>query len=400
MKDKANLILGLTVAVMLFAMLFGWRGYERTWAMWGLPVGMQRFLDLRVIMEGADAYQQGLDPMDTNPTDINQRPVNYPRVWHLLYRLGLDRTDTTWVGLVLWGASLAGLVLVIPPQSLPRTLCLLAAFFSPAIMLGYERGNTDLLVFALLAVAIVQRRAHWAMLVVLAAFVLKLYPLAGLAVLLSHPREQAWRCGLVALGFAGLYLLYNFNDLRLISANTPRDVWLSYGINVLWMKVAATGPEAGRLLRWLSWAVVVLLAVAAGRRAVRASGAGEPATAAFRVGAACYVGTFLLGNNFDYRFICVLPVLPQLLSWASTGLPEFQLMARLAIAGLFISLWSIAIERAAASLSLPGWVPFLLGQAARWGLLGSLTMLFAASLPDWARDWRRTQPLQAAGSAP
>ena len=40
---------------------------------------------------------------------------------------------------------------------------------------------------------------------------------------------------------------------------------------------------------------------------------------AFRMGALVYLGTFVVGNSFDYRLVCLLLVLPQLLRWPAGG---------------------------------------------------------------------------------
>ena len=36
---------------------------------------------------------------------------------------------------------------------------------------------------------------------------------------------------------------------------------------------------------------------------------------AFRMGALVYLGTFVAGNSFDYRLVCLLLVIPGLLRW-------------------------------------------------------------------------------------
>ena len=56
----------------------------------------------------------------------------------------------------------------------------------------------------------------------LAAFVLKLFPLLGVVVVLRRGRFAAVRSLLIALGFALLYLGLTYDDLALIRAGTTK----------------------------------------------------------------------------------------------------------------------------------------------------------------------------------
>ena len=62
----------------------------------------------------------------------------------------------------------------------------------------------------------------------------------------------------------------------------------------------------------------------------------DRALAAFRVGAATYVGTFLLGGNFNYRLAFLLFALPQLVRWSRPT--DRRPAALLALASLYVGL--------------------------------------------------------------
>lgn len=273
--------------------------------------------------------------------------------------------------------------MVTRPLTKGETGWLLAAVFSPAVLLGIERGNTDLLIFFLLAGAIVTvpRGVAWSL--ALLAFVLKLYPLVAIAGLLRWGRPAVTRAFLVAGGLALLYLAYTFDDLVMISAGTPRDTWLSYGLNVLWMKVTPAQPALGAGLRVLSGIVAlgaVLLAAVAGWRRKGPGGPGASRELdAFRVGVACYAGTFLLGNNFVYRLMFLLFTIPQLLSWAGRAADGHARPARIALVGIYGALWSLVLDRLLQDVPAGPWISFLLAAAAHWVVFVVLVYCFSSS---------------------
>jgi hypothetical protein len=120
------------------------------------------------------------------------------------------------------------------------------------------------------------------------------------------------------------------------------------------------------------------------------------------VGAACYVGTFVLENNFDYRLIFLIFVLPQLLAWAGDASSGRSGVARVALAGIYVALWSMLIDRAAQAWLGGPWIGFLISEAAEWTVFCTLLQLVLATAPEWlgqtAGRWFSVQ--MAAGEGP
>ncbi len=388
-----NLLVALVLGAAALGTLFLTRGYLNTWRMWNIPVAWPPFMDVRVITAGAEAHRRGLDPMVANPTDSSQRPLNYPRIWQGLYALGYGPADTVFTGVALMLLFGVGLGVFVPRIDTSGVALILAALFSPAVLLGLERGNTDLLMFFLLAVAIAAARRGpiLAMCLVLLAFVLKLFPLFGAAVILGQPRRTALRWLAVAAVIAALYVGLTFGDLEKISAATPRDTWLSYGFNVLWMKVAAGNAMLGSWTRGLTFGMLLGLAFAAGAwwHGGRAGEAKDgPHANAFRVGAACYVGTFLAGNNFVYRLVFLIFAIPQLWDWARGAPGARTWSARLGLAGMYVAMWSMVTDRLLQRWTWGPWTSFLVSSVAEWTVLATLVYLFLSSAPGWFRRRR------------
>lgn len=388
----------LTVAILLgfggLVVLSLIQGRAATWRLWQIAASDPVFMDARVITAGAVAHRAGLDPLVENPADSEQRPLNYPRIWQGLYALGVDEHDGFVIGLVAVGGFLAGLLLFVNRLPNPPGWWLLVGVFSPVVMLGIDRGNIDLPLFGLLAAAIVAARRAPAVATacIWLAFVLKLYPLAGIVALLERRRDAAFRLLGLTAAFVVLYLVYSYGDLGLISRATPRGTWLSYGRNVLWMELEFHHPLFSLPLRRISWLMLLAMGAWAGIGAVRRARSPSapllpeaPAVErdAFRVGAACFTGTFLLGNNFDYRLVFLLFAVPLLVRWSRANGAPLTRVARVGL-GMVTALWwwpyLELLQPASESLRL---LTMVCGELISWTAFATLLRLLAESLPDW-----------------
>lgn len=354
---------------------------------------MPHFADLRTITHGAESIAQGFDPMIANPGDPMAKPMNYPRIWQSLYALGLNAGHTTVFGVALALCLLTGVCLLLANASRAALVLVFAAVLSPAILLGVERGNIDQLMFLLLALSVfVVRRSHLlAGAAVFAAFLLKLFPIFGWTVLLGAGRRAFLRLTPLAVAAAVGYVLLTWPDLALIRAGTPHGTELSYGLNVLWMRVAESDPATGEMLRLASYAALgaILLFAAGGLlrpRSVSHTDEGAPALDAFRVGAAVYLGTFILGNNWDYRLMFLILAIPQLARWAITDKRRLAWTARGMLVALFLCLWHLVLRNTPVSLALGPMPAFLFDEALNWLLFAGLARLLAWSAPEWLRE--------------
>lgn len=383
------LALGLPAAV-LVALLLTWG--MATWKLWRVHAAWPPFFDAQVITAAAESWRQGHDPLLENPADSIGRPLNYPRLWHLAFRLGLVPANATWLGAIMLGAFTASLVGFVLRHRDVSPWWFAAALFSPAVLLGVERGNSDLLMFALMAAALaalrVQRRGLAAV-AIIGAGALKLFPFAAVIALVGEKRRPSLIWTAIVLGSAIVYLALTWSDLALIRAATPHPVEFAYGWSVLPDAMAGLGNGNLRMVQWLlrcGFVVAAVIALATWFRSSREANAvpdpGEDQSAliAFRMGAAAFVGTFLLGGNFRYRMVFLLLTLPQLVRWTRTV--NWRRQAWLALGAAYVGLWS---ERAGGQQPAGQWRALLIGQTGDWVLFLALIGLVTATLPSWLR---------------
>jgi hypothetical protein len=398
MNSRIQALLSVLLIAIFFAVVIGFNGFNGMLRMWHIPYLVPRFADLAALTHGAEAVRQGLDPLLQNPADPWGRPLNYPRVWQWLYLLGLNPSHTFGLGIAMIVAYLGAVVLILPGANLGTLASVMVAVASPASLLAMERANIDLIVFVVLAVSVVlaRRSLWWPLGGVLGAFVMKIYPVFALVYLARYRGRVARSVVLVAMVFVAVYLVLMLPELRLVLAATPQANYMSYGANVFLTRYA---ERAQFLAPFLSVFVRLAAMVIAGclvgmaslapgrvRQEVLDGGKGRQegglSMDCFRVGSAIYMGTFLLSNNWDYRLIFLIFVIPQLVAWVAAGRARvLRFCSFFALFLIFYSQWSLMIS---------GWISMLPGgdrwafgldELANWLLFFQLTYLFFLSLP-------------------
>lgn len=394
---RARLGIILLVGCLLTALLvsFIYLGYHNTWLNIGIPAYNGYFLDTKVITHGSESFSQGLDPLITNPADPFGRPMNYPRIWQGLFAFGLNKDHTLAMGAGAALAFFSGVIIVFPNANNKILALCLASLSSPAVLLGIERGNIDFYIFFVLAiaVAIVSIRPIVANGLILFTTVLKLYPIFAISMLLGLPRSLCKWHILCLTGLASLYLAITWRDIMLISATTPRETYMSYGVNVAWMRLAEISPELGFSVRVVSWILVLMVVVVAFLllqwRSTDPIDEESINVISFRVGATIFCGSFLIGNNWDYRLIFLLFVIPQLSNWAFES-NSFVLKnaAKTALACMLLSQWHLWIEKtwrsyfSAYAIHAPESInfPWAIDEIANWSLFFLLMVLLTQNL--------------------
>lgn len=399
-KGKSLLIAGIVLMWVLLGILFRQYGYYETWELWNVPVHPPLFRDFLLIPGSAESFRNGFEPTVENPYDVGQRIFNYPAFWRLFFYTNISADDEVWIVallLILYFVS----AMVFPQKvTIPGALLMLLVLFSPASMLLYERGNADLFVFFICAMIVLAAGYSANLTAVLIVFgaIVKMFPLLGITVLLRESRQRFWSLAAVCISFMVVYGLLTFQSQDAAWNTTMRGDGISYGSFVL---VTRLGDYLRELLPgFLSirgWEIVfeglaLVLILVAGFLAVRGPNAltalHERNLAAFRMGASIYVGTFLLGNNWDYRLAFLVLVIPQLSEWFMAGNKRHRAIAAGVVIAILISCWHFVLK-----IDLP-FVPlkdpvnrnFIFDETVNWLLLPGFVYLLVASSPDWLRQ--------------
>ena len=367
---------------------------------WGIPMSTGGFLDARQMAMAAESYSQGYDPLVDNPVNPTGQRLNYPRIWHLLFAFGINQSHTNLIGSITVIIFFIGIGVFWFSRKFDNlTYCVLTiAALSPAAMLGVERANIELVLFFILSLALTINyySSVSALYVFIFASILKLYPVFGFVYLLKENKRKFWILFLPALGIFILYVVLSLNDFMQVYHTTPKSVGSSFGINVWWM-----GLRHGRFfnlplsdsfvlrLKVLSYTVAFLIFAVTLLIGIRRKDNKLLSEAqyidAFRVGAAIYIGCFLLMNTHDYRLIFLFFTIPQIVAWLRDEEKGISLVSKITLAAMIFSLWSFFVMH-----FLGRKLTFAMEEFANWIMLAGLLYLFFCSLPAWfQKDLRR-----------
>jgi hypothetical protein len=271
-------------------------------------------------------------------------------------------------------------------------------------MLLYERGNVDLIVFFVCALIVLSEgySANLAALLIAVGTIIKLFPFFGVTVLLSTAKNRFWMllgsCFLILV----VYMLLTSSSVNAAWNLTPRGFNTSYGTNVFANAYAPIIADAlaprysssmiALLLKYGPLTVGLFLAAITCISAFRTMKQTEVLMgtnlAAFRMGASVYVGTFLLGNNWDYRLAFLVLVVPQLFEWIRSSNGKIRSVARNCQIVLYLSCWHFIAWFSPFISSNPERLSavFIFDELANWVLMLGLTYLLAASVPLWVME--------------
>ena len=349
--DIRALTLSLVVGALVVTL--GWAASIRD--VWGLLLsnaGSSTFGDLNIVTTTAGCLVDpgGLDVRGRlcsnwvlDPTAYPPEPYNYPQFWYKsLAEIGISGESTYWLGMfliILFALSIGGLSYVtLKGASYPsRAVTILFLSLTPPSLLAMERGNTDIIVFSLIVTSIYALqypRTLLAPLLLASATVFKLFPL-GSAVALLVATNNRLRGVFVFSSLVVAGVSTYLTDFSKIAERTPQTTSLSFGSTILPQILSRIingqdlSPNYARIIglaiflvfTLAFWFVVNLtnLGFAESRlgstwsRFINDLTNDQSAKRMFLIGTGSFCFTYLLGSNFDYRVIFILPVLFALL---------------------------------------------------------------------------------------
>lgn len=309
------------------------------------------FTDTRTVTDSIDCVLAGKDPYVVTTFDPWRRVYNYPPIWLELRHLGITSRSSNLIGTMMAFATAATLLFLFNAQTWISAALIFFAVISPAVLFAVERGNIDQIIFFLLVFGLVlidrqheSRRPFLKGLLIVLLTVLKIYPVAAVAIFVRN-RKGILAATLTAVLSLTALLLTAGQRLAAIFENTPRDSLMTFGAIPFFLSI--NSPTFHRLVPMIqthyngaSFGAILLgvpamLAGAAlGGRLDRflppidrQSARGTIAIA----GLAIFCFTFILGSNYDYRLIFLLPGLAYLVEDLNQNISQRSVPAILLI---------------------------------------------------------------------
>jgi hypothetical protein len=389
MSGKKLFILLVISGIMIIIGSFLIFGYDKTWQIWNIPTKQPIFYDLRIITAGAESYSKGYDPAYNNPFDPEQRLFNYPRIWYLVLASGIDQHSTVILGILIALSFFVSLVAF--RGEIDKTTAIIQAMivFSPAVLLGLERGNVDIIIFVLLAFAlfIKEYSKTISLLVLLLSIALKIFPIFGIGYLLDSNRRSI-KYIIIGILSTAAYMVFFLDDMRHIFAVTQKGADVSYGVSVLPTKLSPYLGDSFATIKLsffiIAAGLILISCYLALRNKDQLLNLDSRHLSMFRLGAGIYIGTFLLGNNWDYRLMFLIFAIPQIVSWAQENHNFSSTVAKICLAAGLVSCWYLEIWRLMEFAGQVGrFVSFTFDEFAKWVLFIGLVFLYIKSMPQW-----------------
>ncbi|MFA6204499.1 MAG: hypothetical protein WC710_15075 [Gallionella sp.] len=277
----------------------------------GLNFEFMWFLDSHALLAASDAAAAGLNPYARNPLDILGRPHVYSHWWLYFSRFGVTRDDNFLVGGFFLAAFFTVVFWWLRPRSFGEATWGFLIMASPAIVLGVERANNDLVIFALLALVIplMASEREWvrwcALIPVLAGTLLKFYPAAAVLVLLmGESRREVVSRAVVSAILLGLVFLHLSAELAVLAPIIPKAAGLlSYGASQMFEEMGVPGwltVPCGMVLGGL----LCIGGLLTSPRLVQPVGrTGRAEWVAFVLGAVLLTACFFTRASYVYRFV-------------------------------------------------------------------------------------------------
>jgi hypothetical protein len=382
---------------------FLFHGVEETWRFWQIPTMQPSFVDFRIIPGSAETVRMGLDPTVENPGDPLGRLFNLPRAWFVFFYLDISQDDTVWISIL--SIVLFFLTIYWLPEGLKFStiVLMLLVLFSPAAMLLYERGNVDLFLVPLTILTLVAVDSYpvVALFMILMGGIFKLYPIFELVIFMKETRRRFEILLLMGLSVFTLYLVFSFDSFLFAWKHTERGSGISFGVNVLATNMASGlerflspfigAPYLSAVLGLIPYFYALALLFLVMRLCIRLRFnlpvIDSRNLNAFRAGSAIFIGTFLLGNNWDYRLTFLIFVVPQISFWIENQNGWNKRILATTMTSLLLSCWYMFISQYESSDHAAPLTKllFLADEMINWILFLGLTALFYASAPAWVK---------------
>jgi len=285
------------------------------------------------------------------------------------------------------------------------SLLVLSVVFSPAAVLLYERGNVDLVFFILcgLAIMLVRRSPAWTVAVLSIAAIFKMFPFFGVGIFLRENKQDFYKYLFASALIFGVYIALTYEGLSGIWNLTARGTFLSYGDYIIFdlyhayfryyllklmteAQVIAFMKIVPHLIAMTVLSVVFWLGI---RSKITLAVDSERNLTAFRMGACIYIGTFLLGNNWDYRLSFLIFTIPQISRWIFSSGKTTKILVALIFAAMLASCWYTALYKYFFLVTNKAYALqfFTFDETMNWILFAGLAYLLTVTAPQWFRSF-------------
>ena len=142
----AVITFGVVTTLIVLLCLGHMVGWNATWRSFGVTPLQPPFFDTHVVIDYADCASKGIDPYI--PHACNRANLNIPPIWLWVGLIAVGK-NAAWFSSGMVAAATAIIIALFKGRSAADGVIALIAILSPSVLMGVERGNPDLLIFAI-----------------------------------------------------------------------------------------------------------------------------------------------------------------------------------------------------------------------------------------------------------
>jgi len=325
----------------------------------GVGHGGVWFLDINTLLASNDAVVRGLDPYQANPLDYLQGSHVYSDWWLQLRHFDLGRKDRLWLGALINVIFFAAFFWQARVRTFHELLVLWLLIWSPALILGFNRAQPDLLIYALLVPVVpLYLGEKWpgrllACGLITLAIGLKYYPVIACAVIFLTARSRRelalWILIWAVIGVALAVNLYD--DL----ARTPAPGVFSAQPDFCTFGAAALGINLGQetVVMALGLGLAFAAVVTGWLRPVFQTGGSETADRVyFFLGAGLITGCFFMTVSYIYRLVFALMMVRWLFTVVRSEVARERAYAWVVLLLSLVVFWADGLVALAVNMNL------------------------------------------------
>jgi hypothetical protein len=296
------------------------------WKTLGVPALSPLFADTRTVTHSIDCLLSGQNPYTVRSFDPWHRAYNYPPIWLDLRYLGVTSRTSNLLGTLFAAMTASTLLLLFRARTWTAVAIIFFAVTSRSVLFAVERGNTDEVIFFLLAFGFfladytkIKARPFLKGALIVCLSILKIFPIAAVIALIRN-RRGLWAALVTAVLSAIAVVLTTGHQLAMIQANTPSDVGLSFGSLLFFQAIFRHSyhPLAAMMQQHLQLSVIAglvlsVLSLVAGiifredlNQFFPPIDFSHPMGSIAVAGLAIYWLAFVRGASYDYRLIFLL----------------------------------------------------------------------------------------------
>lgn len=320
---------------------------------WGNKAYWTPFLDTDTVLSAVRCLRADVDAYVFNPCDPQLRVFTYSPLWMVLTALPVTEAWIPWVGLS-WVALFLGALFLLPEaRSRGAMWTMIAGTASSVSVYAMERGNNDLVIFALVSLAalLLSREGRGRLLgygLILAAGLLKYYPLGVMAAALREPVRRFVGIALASIAITALAIFVTWDDLVRVLKSIPIGQFYTDMFGAKSVGLTLVGLFG--LPKWVDPAVRGVLSLGALILGLR-MGLGERLRGHLAllntrersfllIGALMTCACYFSAQNIGYRAINLILVLPAITALAVlTGERIYKQLAALVVVLLWTGAW-------------------------------------------------------------